>query len=98
MQLPSWDTTAPQADAGRRRYLSELTRGRGYLQARTDGIRLALIKRYAELVTMRTVAGAHATRRGYEPSDAELLASMGTASGDSAVPAVAMATQSRPTT
>ena len=44
-------------------------------------ISLALVKRYDELVVMRSVDGDHATARGYEISDAELLASSGTASG-----------------
>jgi 4-hydroxybenzoate polyprenyltransferase len=48
-------------------------------------ISLALIKRYTELITMRSVDGDHATARGYELSDAELLASKGTASGYAAV-------------
>jgi 4-hydroxybenzoate polyprenyltransferase len=42
---------------------------------------LALVKRYGELVVMRKVDGANARARGYELSDGELLASMGTASG-----------------
>jgi 4-hydroxybenzoate polyprenyltransferase len=46
---------------------------------------LAFVKRYAELVIMRGVEGEHATARGYELSDAELLASKGTASGYAAV-------------
>jgi 4-hydroxybenzoate polyprenyltransferase len=46
---------------------------------------LAFIKRYAELVIMRSVDGDHATARGYELSDAELLVSTGTASGYAAV-------------
>lgn len=48
-------------------------------------ISLALIKRYAELVTMRAVDGERARARGYELGDAELLASAGTASGYTAV-------------
>jgi len=48
-------------------------------------ISLAFIKRYAELMTMRNAVGAHARARGYELSDAELLASKGTASGYVAV-------------
>ncbi len=44
-------------------------------------ISLALVKRYDELVVMRTVDGDHAKARAYEISDAELLASKGTASG-----------------
>ena len=46
---------------------------------------LAFIKRYAELVIMRGVDGDHAKARSYELSDAELLVSMGTASGYAAV-------------
>ena len=48
-------------------------------------ISLAKVKRYAELVIMRGLDGEHATARGYEPSDAELLAAKGTASGYAAV-------------
>jgi 4-hydroxybenzoate polyprenyltransferase len=48
-------------------------------------ISLAFIKRYAELMTMRTAVGDHARARGYELSDAELLASKGTASAYAAV-------------
>ncbi len=44
-------------------------------------ISLALVKRYDELVVMRSVDGDHARARAYEISDAELLASKGTASG-----------------
>ncbi|MCB2149016.1 MAG: UbiA family prenyltransferase [Deltaproteobacteria bacterium] len=43
-------------------------------------ISLALVKRYAELATMRLEHGPNARARGYEVSDAELLASMGVAS------------------
>src|SRR5215472_10258542 len=46
---------------------------------------LAFIKRYAELVIMRSVDGEHAKARSYELSDAELLVSKGTASGYAAV-------------
>jgi 4-hydroxybenzoate polyprenyltransferase len=46
---------------------------------------LAFIKRYAELVIMRSVDGDQAKARSYEPSDAELLVSKGTASGYAAV-------------
>jgi 4-hydroxybenzoate polyprenyltransferase len=46
---------------------------------------LAFIKRYAELVIMRSVDGDHAQARSYELSDAELLAIEGTASGYAAV-------------
>jgi 4-hydroxybenzoate polyprenyltransferase len=42
---------------------------------------LALIKRYAELVTVRTQSGEHAKARGYLASDRGLLASLGCASG-----------------
>jgi 4-hydroxybenzoate polyprenyltransferase len=42
---------------------------------------LALIKRYAELVTMRGVAGADAHARAYLMEDRELIASLGGASG-----------------
>jgi 4-hydroxybenzoate polyprenyltransferase len=42
---------------------------------------LALIKRYAELLLMRTVEGAHAHARAYQLQDAELLAALGGASG-----------------
>jgi 4-hydroxybenzoate polyprenyltransferase/phosphoserine phosphatase len=51
---------------------------------------LAFVKRYAELVVMRNVEGDHATARGYELSDAELLASKGTASGYAAVVVLAL--------
>jgi len=40
-----------------------------------------LVKRYDELVVMRSVDGDRARARGYEVGDAELLASKGTASG-----------------
>ena len=53
-------------------------------------ISLAFIKRYAELMIMRTTAGDHATARGYELSDAELLASKGTASAYAAVLVLAL--------
>jgi 4-hydroxybenzoate polyprenyltransferase len=42
---------------------------------------LAMIKRYAELVVMRTIEGAHAHARAYELEDSELLAALGGASG-----------------
>jgi len=42
---------------------------------------LAMIKRYAELVVMRTIDGAHAHARAYELEDSELLAALGGASG-----------------
>jgi 4-hydroxybenzoate polyprenyltransferase len=51
---------------------------------------LAFVKRYAELVIMRGIEGEHATARGYELSDAELLASKGTASGYAAVVVLAL--------
>ena len=51
---------------------------------------LAFIKRYAELVIMRSLEGDHATARGYQLSDAELLASKGTASGYAAVLVLAL--------
>jgi hypothetical protein len=51
---------------------------------------LALVKRYGELVIMRKVDGAGAKARGYELSDRELLAAMGTASGYLAVLVLAL--------
>jgi 4-hydroxybenzoate polyprenyltransferase/phosphoserine phosphatase len=51
---------------------------------------LALVKRYSELVVMRRVAGDAAKARGYELSDGELLAAMGTASGYLAVLVLAL--------
>lgn len=51
---------------------------------------LAFVKRYAELVIMRGVEGDHAMARSYELSDAELLASKGTASGYAAVLVLAL--------
>jgi 4-hydroxybenzoate polyprenyltransferase len=51
---------------------------------------LALVKRYGELVVMRSVDGEQATARSYELSDAELLASMGTVSGFMAVVMLAL--------
>jgi 4-hydroxybenzoate polyprenyltransferase len=53
-------------------------------------ISLAFIKRYAELMIKRATAGDQATARGYELSDAELLASKGTASGYAAVLVLAL--------
>ena len=53
-------------------------------------ISLAFIKRYAELTVMRVTAGDQARARGYELSDAELLASKGTASGYVAVLVLAL--------
>ena len=46
---------------------------------------LALVKRYGELVIMRSLIGKQAKARGYELTDGELLAAMGTASGYLAV-------------
>jgi 4-hydroxybenzoate polyprenyltransferase len=46
---------------------------------------LALVKRYGELTILRAVDGDAAKARGYELSDAELLAAMGVASGYLAV-------------
>jgi 4-hydroxybenzoate polyprenyltransferase len=51
---------------------------------------LALVKRYDELVVMRSVDGDHAIARSYEIGDAELLASEGTASGYMAVLVLAL--------
>jgi len=51
---------------------------------------LALVKRYGELVVMRIVDGDGAKARSYQLSDAELLASMGTASGYLAVLVLAL--------
>ena len=51
---------------------------------------LALVKRYGELVIMRNVEGDKPNPRGYETSDAELLASKGTASGYIAVLVLAL--------
>jgi 4-hydroxybenzoate polyprenyltransferase len=51
---------------------------------------LALVKRYDELVVMRSVYGDQARARGYEMSDAELLATKGTASGYMAVLVLAL--------
>lgn len=48
-------------------------------------ISLALVKRYAELVTMRLEQGQAAKARSYVASDSELLASMGAASAFSSV-------------
>jgi 4-hydroxybenzoate polyprenyltransferase len=42
---------------------------------------LAMVKRYAELVAMRTIEGKQAHARGYILADAELLAALGGASG-----------------
>jgi 4-hydroxybenzoate polyprenyltransferase/phosphoserine phosphatase len=51
---------------------------------------LALVKRYSELVIMRRVEGEGAKARGYELTDGELLAAMGTASGYLAVLVLAL--------
>jgi 4-hydroxybenzoate polyprenyltransferase len=51
---------------------------------------LALVKRYGELVIMRTVDGDKATARGYQLNDEELLAAMGIASGYLAVLVLAL--------
>lgn len=51
---------------------------------------LALVKRYSELVIMRTIEGDTAKARSYELSDAELLAAKGTASGYVAVLVLAL--------
>jgi 4-hydroxybenzoate polyprenyltransferase len=51
---------------------------------------LALVKRYGELVIMRSIAGKDAKARGYETTDGELLAAMGTASGYLAVLVLAL--------
>jgi len=53
-------------------------------------ISLAFVKRYGELVVMRSVAGADARARSYEAGDAELLAAKGTASGYLAVLVLAL--------
>ena len=51
---------------------------------------LALVKRYGELMIMRTAGGDGAKARGYELSDGELLAAMGIASGYLAVLVLAL--------
>ena len=51
---------------------------------------LALVKRYGELVIMRTIDGDRAKARGYELGDGELLAAMGVASGYLAVLVLAL--------
>ena len=51
---------------------------------------LAMIKRYAELVLMRTIDGARAHARAYELEDSELLAALGGASGYLAVLVLAL--------
>ena len=42
---------------------------------------LALLKRYAELVTLHSALGAHARVRGYRVDDAALITGLGTAAG-----------------
>jgi hypothetical protein len=49
-----------------------------------------MIKRYAELVVMRTIDGLHAHARAYELEDSELLAALGGASGYLAVLVLAL--------
>jgi 4-hydroxybenzoate polyprenyltransferase len=51
---------------------------------------LAMIKRYAELVVMRTIDGLRAHARAYELEDSELLAALGGASGYLAVLVLAL--------
>jgi 4-hydroxybenzoate polyprenyltransferase len=51
---------------------------------------LALVKRYGELMILRVIDGDCANARGYELSDAELLAAMGIASGYLAVLVLAL--------
>lgn len=51
---------------------------------------LALVKRYGELMIVRKIDGDNAKARGYELSDAELLATMGIASGYLAVLVLAL--------
>jgi 4-hydroxybenzoate polyprenyltransferase len=51
---------------------------------------LALVKRYGELVIVRRLEGKQAKARGYELTDGELLAAMGTASGYLAVLVLAL--------
>jgi len=53
---------------------------------------LALLKRYAELVTLRAGAGPRLRVRGYGPADAALIAGLGTASGCIAVAVLALYT------
>lgn len=59
-------------------------------------VSLAFVKRYDELVVMRSVDGDHAKARSYEVSDAELLASKGTASGYMAALVLALYISSSP--
>jgi 4-hydroxybenzoate polyprenyltransferase/phosphoserine phosphatase len=51
---------------------------------------LALVKRYAELMVMRSMDGAKAKARGYQLDDAELLASLGGGAGYLAVLVLAL--------
>jgi len=51
---------------------------------------LALVKRYGELMILRTIDSESVKARGYELSDAELLAAMGIASGYLAVLVLAL--------
>jgi 4-hydroxybenzoate polyprenyltransferase/phosphoserine phosphatase len=51
---------------------------------------LALLKRYAELVTLRSAIGAQARVRGYRVGDAALIAGLGTAAGCAAVVVLAL--------
>jgi 4-hydroxybenzoate polyprenyltransferase/phosphoserine phosphatase len=51
---------------------------------------LALLKRYAELVTLRAGLGAPARVRGYRPGDGPLIAGLGMAAGCSAVAVLAL--------
>jgi 4-hydroxybenzoate polyprenyltransferase len=51
---------------------------------------LALVKRYGELTIMRRIEGKRARARGYESSDGELLAAMGSSSGFLAVLVLAL--------
>jgi 4-hydroxybenzoate polyprenyltransferase len=56
---------------------------------------LALIKRYAELVTLRVVEGAMVHTRGYLPTDRELMAIEGLTSGYLSVLVLALYTNTR---
>jgi 4-hydroxybenzoate polyprenyltransferase len=51
---------------------------------------LALLKRYAELVTLRSALGAQARVRGYRVDDAALIAGLGTGAGCIAVAVLAL--------
>lgn len=51
---------------------------------------LALVKRYAELMSVRAVDGPHARARGYQLDDAELLAALGGGAGYLAVLVLAL--------